>query len=177
VPTQGEWYKLLVTWATEKNVALTERSVAVNMGYKYFTDNKYAPLFANEFLLPLAGRRTHSSGELTLTGTRGYFLSSSPISDYDSYLEIDSSSVFADTHSYRTWGYPVRCFKNTFVPILPPIEGSLTYDPSTPTSGTITATLQLTQTGTVLSEGRTPVDVDEIPPTPLYERGWYKVYT
>ena len=68
--------------------------------------------------MPFAGYRTYRDVSLGSQGSYGRYLSSSPYSnstDNISTLMMNSSSVNANTSFYRTHGYSMRCFKDSYV--------------------------------------------------------------
>ena len=64
--------------------------------------------------LPFAGNRNYSSANVSNQGTDGYYWSSS---QYDAnnayYLYFYSTVLNPQNHRYRTYGFSIRCFKNT----------------------------------------------------------------
>ena len=69
--------------------------------------------------MPFAGYRLYSTADLNIQGSSGFYWSSSPYGsiypDRALFLSLDSSNVFADAGTRRANGYPVRCFKNSYV--------------------------------------------------------------
>jgi hypothetical protein len=82
--------------------------------------------------MPFAGRRSYSNASLGSQGTQGCYWSSSIHSSSSTYyatlLSLYSSSVSADSNNYRTYGYSVRCFKDT--PTIPTSSWTTLYDGS-----------------------------------------------
>jgi len=66
--------------------------------------------------MPFAGNRLYSDASINNQGTYGYYWSSSPYTKFPeraSIIFIHSASLLVDA-GIRTFGYPVRCFKNSF---------------------------------------------------------------
>ena len=68
--------------------------------------------------LPFAGYRIYDSANITAQGSIGLYWSSSPYGSSYPYnsrcLYMSSSNLFANYNSFRTGGFSVRCFKNSF---------------------------------------------------------------
>jgi hypothetical protein len=138
-------------------------SLEMKGDYGTFEDNgERNTQFREDFLLPLAGRRDKETGVLEGTNAMGRYYSSSPIVGNVCYIALSQLSIWADSTALRTWGYPVRCFKD----VPNPSVVSVTYDPASPTlSNEVTVTLTFDQTGSMVEYGRTATG------------GWQKVYT
>lgn len=68
--------------------------------------------------MPFAGDRSYSTANPASQGHEGYYWASSPYEGNPNaarYLHLNPSAVHADYGHYRTNGYSVRCFKNTYV--------------------------------------------------------------
>ena len=68
-------------------------------------------------MLPFAGWRNPMSAKINQPGNfGGYRASSVPRSYADNayYMLTDSSRTKVDASNYRTYGYPVRCFKDEY---------------------------------------------------------------
>jgi hypothetical protein len=139
----------LTAWANEKGISA---NLISSSGYNFFSDSNYTQNFRNDFLLPLAGRRESSSAALTLTGTDGYFWSSSPYSPYVRNLHVNPPSVFISSYHGRAVGFSVRCFKNAISPA--PSILSVSYNPAqeTWTTGNVIVTVTLNQNGVTLAD-------------------------
>jgi hypothetical protein len=63
--------------------------------------------------LPLAGYRNYSNASISSQNSYGYYWSSSPASSNSYYLYLFSSSISPQSSTYRSYGYSVRCFKDS----------------------------------------------------------------
>ncbi|HFK5537190.1 TPA: hypothetical protein ACGZ96_002332, partial [Elizabethkingia anophelis] len=66
------------------------------------------PSKVRTLMLPAAGFRSISNGELGSRGSFGYYWSSSETTSIANYLSFASSSVFVSNNS-RAFGFSVRC--------------------------------------------------------------------
>lgn len=68
--------------------------------------------------MPFAGYRNYSNAVIGSQGVNSNYWSSSPYtSSYPNlarHLSLNSSNVYENNYDYRTFGYSVRCFKNSF---------------------------------------------------------------
>ena len=64
--------------------------------------------------MPFAGYRDYSTANIGSQGSVGSYWSSSSYNSVARGFYLDSSNVSADSNYYRTYGYAVRCFKNSF---------------------------------------------------------------
>jgi hypothetical protein len=101
----------------------------------------------NDFLLPLVGYRSRTSGVLSYQGEAAYYRTSTPNSAHIYNLRFDTNLLYPQAAHYRTYGFSVRCFKN---PVPKPLEGEITYSTTTATNQDVVATLTLNRAGTVL---------------------------
>ncbi|MDI6401178.1 PEGA domain-containing protein [Balneolaceae bacterium ANBcel3] len=76
-----------------------------------WSSNNSAGAFASPLKLPLAGRRSRSSGSLFIVGSSGYYWSSTVSGSSARFLTFSSS--YANMVSYyRAYGFSVRCTKD-----------------------------------------------------------------
>ena len=100
VPLSTEWQSIFDAWV---NLWAWSSSNWVN--------------FATYLKIPMAGFRDYSNLNLNYRGPNGLYWSSSPYnSNNANFLYFDRASV-SQTYDSRSYGLPVRCFKDT--PIIP----------------------------------------------------------
>jgi hypothetical protein len=81
----------------------------------------------------------------------GYYASSSPSSNlnFAYYLNASPSTLAPQSTQYRGAGYSLRCFKD-----IPDIVGTISYTTTGSTNQNVIATLTLSMTGNLLTNGR-----------------------
>ena len=100
VPSRWEWYALMDMWAGS--------SADWNIYYEYI------PQFYTEFQIPFAGYRYNTDGSLFGQNRNANLWSSSPEVGYEKARVFTIAQDEAGTDNYyRTYGLPVRCFKDS----------------------------------------------------------------
>jgi uncharacterized protein (TIGR02145 family) len=97
-----EWKFAYLFWNDLSTKSIEQDSVAKN--------------FAKDFNLPFAGYRYYSDVEVKSQGSDSYYWSSSSDSNGSAYYFniYGSKNNFDSWYSnYKSYGYSVRCFKNT----------------------------------------------------------------
>jgi uncharacterized protein (TIGR02145 family) len=119
IPTQEEWVGLIIAYARSKgNTTYNGEKVSLR------PENLTRAGIVNDLLFPLAGYRYRGSGVLNSQGDYARYRASTP-NGTDAYnLFFHSTDLSPQSSNNRTYGFPVRCFKNTPPK---PLEGEVSY--------------------------------------------------
>ena len=125
-----EWYHVPDKWEWQLVIKLFNREKASNTNYCTWDNSEYQKCIAAKLKLPFAGERIYSSADLSRVWKVGTYWSSSydnSYSNYDSeyswrFHMAENNRVEIDYGWYRTYGLPVRCFKN--------VSNTLTLNPN-----------------------------------------------
>lgn len=116
VPSAGEWWLLIKYW---RDTYVPDVDLRGNNGIYHFDYGASAtvhPLFESYFKIPKAGYRSDYNATLNNRWTWGYYYSSSIAQAFPYIFETGEWGVIS-TDS-RVKGYSVRCFKNTYDPVI-----------------------------------------------------------
>ena len=84
--------------------------------------------------MPMAGHRLYDSANVYGVGSYGFYWSSTPLNaNYAYYLGFNSSSIYPQYDLDRSYGFSVRCLKNS--PVIPTSSWTTLYDWSSIASG------------------------------------------
>ncbi|MCT4221344.1 hypothetical protein HZP43_03065 [Elizabethkingia anophelis] len=104
VPTRAQWQAVIDNNNVERVGSPWSGSSTNYTTALYFIN----PSKVRTLMLPAAGFRSISNGELGSRGSFGYYWSSSETTSIANYLSFASSSVFVSNNS-RAFGFSVRC--------------------------------------------------------------------
>ena len=77
--------------------------------------------------MPRAGFRNLSDASIDSVGSAGMYWTSSPEGGNDAYvLNFSSSGIYPQTYQYRSYGFSIRCFKNS--PVIPDSSWTTLYN-------------------------------------------------
>ena len=129
VPSAWEWNMLLSYFAQEKILKYNIRS-----GLYYYNLAWLWTEFQEIFKIPFAGFRMWSTSKISSVGSYDDLRTSTPVSSSSTNsfaFQLNSSATNAHNNFYRTYGFSIRCFRNT----------PLTFSVDVPSTGIIQAVL------------------------------------
>ena len=100
VPSKDEWVALC--WILTSTFWLAQNATTMGTYLK----------------MPMAGFRRYDDADVSDVGSFGFYWSSTPSNaNYAYNLGFDSSDIYPQNYIYRSYGFSVRCFKNS--PVIP----------------------------------------------------------
>lgn len=117
VPSVWEWSNVFECWCKNNSDKCTMSNMQQYQGIYYnYSDYPIGTNFAAALNIPFAGWRDYSSASVRNQGDYALLWSSSPDDTRARFLRLRSSNVYADSRNYRAYGFPVRCFKDSYIP-------------------------------------------------------------
>jgi len=116
--------KTTATWANSSEANKTKMQWSCSNWYHISTNKKWVDVItawwwwsnwtnlSNSLKLSFAGDRHRLNGSMESKSIGGYYRSSSPGGIYGYQITVYSDSVNFNYNHYRSYSYPIRCFKN-----------------------------------------------------------------
>ena len=113
-PNEEDWQQVqTITPAGYHIPTINELRALVNMFTAVRPNAHSGDDFKDTFKMPFAGQRGSWDAVVHGQGNNGIYWSSTPYNDEAYYLLLDSLNIFTQSHTYRSFGDPVRCFKDS----------------------------------------------------------------
>lgn len=113
-PNEDDWQQVQTIAPAGYHIpTINELRALVNMFTAVRPNAHSGDDFKDTFKMPFAGQRGSWDAVVHGQGNNGEYWSSTPYnSDEAYYLQLDSSIIVTQNHTYRSFGDPVRCFKD-----------------------------------------------------------------
>jgi hypothetical protein len=117
-----EWYHVPDNWEWLLVYDLFIKEKKQNTNYCTWDLLGETKCLASKLKLPFAGYRNYSDASIGSQWSQAYYQSSTPSSDWSYRFLLNNDKAYINFSQYRTYAFPVRCFKN--------VSNILTFNPN-----------------------------------------------